>query len=498
MFRREIKLPCAAINSISPVPFHVTNAWAKMAHLTGGILKTRILQQCLEELCAKKINTSRLLRALDVAGLKSAENIHLDDFMRLLRANNYHTVKELLVDLTYLTPSKELEDATSLFNKAISNILKHDLGDDQKKLVFPKEIIFLCGAPGAGKAECGRAVMSARGIDVNPVVISDLLSSPEAEKKKRGGELFSDGAVLELLLRHLLNHEYKNGVIIDGFPRTKVQTQCVPLLFNLMMTLRSNFMSDKTVSFRRPVFHFVVLFVTEAVSLQRQCMRGIKDEDKKRTHIEWFYDKEVLIRSTDISSDLAQKRYRIFKNETFPALMQLRETMPFHLIDANGPIKQVIANIMRELQYQSELELGHNIFEMIDEIPLASEVVRDSYQRLVVRLEQYNRDHKEIFQEAIRFVHDRFLPIIRAQGLSGKAIIRSDHPVLMTALAKRIIVDVLAERGYAISIDSEKVHHPVGLDMTNQNDSNVLPVIYPDDAFVCHITIDFPLPLIRL
>ena len=47
---------------------------------------------------------------------------------------------------------------------------------------------------------------------------------------KDAGNMVGDREVVGLLLRQLLRKEYQDGVILDGFPRTNVQVECLKLL----------------------------------------------------------------------------------------------------------------------------------------------------------------------------------------------------------------------------------------------------------------------------
>eukprot|EP00760_Papus_ankaliazontas_P019669 PhM_4_TR18053/c4_g1_i8/m.40946/K00939/adk, AK; adenylate kinase len=425
----------------------VEAVWQRWDPHNNGIHPST-LRQCMEVATSRVISRKAFNECLARAKLTSHHLISLKDFRTLMARNNFTTLKDLLLHLTDVVPANELQDAQLLFEKALGNVLRDDLDGDRRGLVFPKNVYFLCGAPGAGKGTTTRAIMRTRGISVAPIVVSDLLSSPEAMRKKENGEMFSDSYVIEVLLRELLKPQYANGVIVDGFPRTSIQAQCIPLLYNTMMSLRSEFASDPAVNFRRPVFHMVVLFVTQDVSLKRQDQRGVVMERKKKISEEWRTGDEVVIRSTDILKDLAEKRYRIFRHETFPALQKLSEAFPFHLIDANGTVQQVETNIEKELQYQSELELGHDVYELVDDIPLASDVVAEAHRRLVLRLEKYNKDYSERFQQAVQLIHDEFVHILQSATLSGKAIVRSEHPILQTGIGKSMVLDILAERGY--------------------------------------------------
>src|SRR4029077_1667605 len=90
-------------------------------------------------------------------------------------------------------------------------------------LRFPKEIILLGGAPGAGKGTNTAFIAMTRSLTCGPIVISALLDSPEAKRLKDAGHMVGDREVVGLLLRELLRAEYHDGVIIDGFPRPTVQ-----------------------------------------------------------------------------------------------------------------------------------------------------------------------------------------------------------------------------------------------------------------------------------
>ncbi len=62
---------------------------------------------------------------------------------------------------------------------------------------FPKEIILLGGAPGAGKGTQTQFIMRARGLTCPPIVISDLLTTPEMERIKAQGGMVGDKEVRE-------------------------------------------------------------------------------------------------------------------------------------------------------------------------------------------------------------------------------------------------------------------------------------------------------------
>ncbi|MGB0259464.1 MAG: nucleoside monophosphate kinase, partial [Coraliomargarita sp.] len=143
-------------------------------------------------------------------------------------ADNEPTEKPEVQDL-------EVKDAQIIFNSVWAT-LEEELGEEN--LRFPKEIFWLNGAPGAGKGTNTNFIMQYRDLTAPPLVVSSLLQSPEARKRIDAGLLVGDREVIEIMLRKLLEPVYKSGAVVDGFPRTKVQVECVKLLYNKLIELR--------------------------------------------------------------------------------------------------------------------------------------------------------------------------------------------------------------------------------------------------------------------
>ena len=94
----------------------------------------------------------------------------------------------------------EIKDAQLIFT-SLWRDLEADVG--QENLRFPKEIILLGGAPGAGKGTNTDFIAKARGLTCPPIVMSALLDSPEARKLKNAGNMVGDREAVGLLLREL-------------------------------------------------------------------------------------------------------------------------------------------------------------------------------------------------------------------------------------------------------------------------------------------------------
>ena len=73
----------------------------------------------------------------------------------------------------------------------------------EERVRLPREILFLGGAPGAGKGTMTPYIMRGRGMDSDPIVMSSLLTSPAAQKIIDEGGLVSDREVFAMLLEAL-------------------------------------------------------------------------------------------------------------------------------------------------------------------------------------------------------------------------------------------------------------------------------------------------------
>ena len=64
-------------------------------------------------------------------------------------------------------------------------------------------------------------------------------TAPEAVAIKNAGQLVGDREVIALLLEELLHPRYRDGVIVDGFPRTEVQVEFLKLFYHALLGLNS-------------------------------------------------------------------------------------------------------------------------------------------------------------------------------------------------------------------------------------------------------------------
>lgn len=358
----------------------------------------------------------------------------------------------------------EIKDAQLIFNHVWKQ-LEEDYG--RENLRFPKELILLGGAPGAGKGTNTDFIRELRGITAEPIVVSALLDSPEAQKLKSQGGMVGDREVVGILIRKLLEPEQQNGAILDGFPRTKVQVECLKMLFDEMMRLRRDFAhTPEAAHFKQPIFHIMVLFVDESESIARQIKRGQEvmahNSEVRSSGLGELWEE----RATDFDARLARNRYKVFKEKTYDALVSLKEIFHYHFINAQAPLELVQENIVRELEYQSSLELDPRTFDLLRKLPLASEIVRHARQDLVRRLDGYKVEKPEMMAAVVDFIEVKMMPIIVRHAISGRADVNSENKLFHEPEAIAMLIDIFSERGFHATVDLHHIEIPERFDMT--------------------------------
>jgi len=359
-------------------------------------------------------------------------------------------------------PDLEIKDAPLIFQRVWKS-LEEEFG--RVNLRFPKELILLGGAPGAGKGTNTDFIREVRDITAPPIVVSALLNSPAAQAVKALGGMVGDREVLGILLRKLLEPAYQNGVILDGFPRTTVQVECLKLLYDQMVALRREFAdTPEAVHFKQPIFHIMVLFVDESESVARQLKRGREviahNEEVKRSGIGDLWEE----RPTDFSEPLARNRYRVFKEQTYEALVSLKQIFHYHFINAQAPIEVVRENILHELEYQSTLELDPATFDRLRSLPVAADIVTHARQELVRRLDGYEANQRELFAAVVDFITTRAMPIVLRHAISGRATVNTEDPLFDDPAALSMLIDIFSERGYYATVDIQRMPVPESVD----------------------------------
>ena len=356
----------------------------------------------------------------------------------------------------------EVKDAQVIFTN-VWNTLEEEFGHEN--LRFSKELILLGGAPGSGKGTNTEFIMKARDLTCEPIIVSSLLTTPQAERIKQAGGMVGDREVVELVFRKLLEPEYRDGCVLDGFPRTRVQVECLNMLVMKMNQLYLEYRETPlAINFRKPTIHAMVLFVDETTSIERQLSRG-------REVLEW--NKKALaegnplkeVRVTDFDPEAAKRRYRVFKDETWEALQSLKEIYHYHFVNAQGSVESVERNIREELDYQSSLELDPETYDAVRQLPIASDLITHARQELVRRMDSYQLEQRTLFHKVIKLIEDRFIPIVIRHAIPGLAIVNSEDPVFDDPTALAMVIDIFAERGYRAIVNVNRAEIPESVNL---------------------------------
>lgn len=255
-----------------------------------------------------------------------------------------------------LTENKESElmlanteldnESKELFDRVWMNLSSET--DGEENLAFPKEIIWLTGAPGAGKNTHAKFIMEFFGLKAAPIVTGELLNRPEFIERIDNGLLVDDRSVTELIIKELTNPKYKNGVIIDGYPRTPVQAKVISYLFDKIQQSGVK-------------FYIVLLTVDEDESVRRQLHRGKQAlENNKRVKMTGK-GQAIEVRATDVVDREARHRYEVYLAQTMPAFNILRAKFPFHDVDSSGEQSEAAIRIRDELLWQEGLHASQSL-----------------------------------------------------------------------------------------------------------------------------------------
>jgi len=357
----------------------------------------------------------------------------------------------------------EVKDAQVIFSDAW-NQLESEFGHEN--LRFAKELILLGGAPGAGKGTNTEFITRARDLTCSPIVVSSLLNTPEAQRIKADGGMVGDREVVGLVFRTLLEPAYRDGCVLDGFPRTQVQVECLKLLVEKMNLLyREYHETPLAINFRKPTIHVMVLFVDERTSVERQLNRG-REIAVWNARVEAEGEGELRkARPTDLDPEAARQRYRVFKEMTWSALQSLKKVYHYHFINAQGDYASVERNIRKELDYQSSLELDPETYDAVRILPLASQLVIHARQELVKRLDSYQLKHTKLFHDVIALIDEQFIPIVTRHAISGLSVVNSRAELFYDPLALAMVIDVFAERGFRAVADVSRAQIPESIDL---------------------------------
>jgi len=210
--------------------------------------------------------------------------------------------------------------------------------------------IIIFGAPGAGKGTQSQNI--AKKFNLHQVSTGDLLRI-EIKKKNligkkieeiiNGGKFVKDDIVNELLENVIINQNYRNRIIFDGYPRNTTQAKSLELILN-----RNN----QSINF---IFH---LKVSREI-IEKRILGRIVCEKCNKIMNEYFSKeiidnhecgKNYLKKRNDDKQETMILRYDDYMKKTKPVLDFYSSRSYFHEIDGSEKIEVITDKIEQILR----------------------------------------------------------------------------------------------------------------------------------------------------
>ncbi|MDA3862140.1 MAG: adenylate kinase [Melioribacteraceae bacterium] len=210
--------------------------------------------------------------------------------------------------------------------------------------------IILFGAPGVGKGT--QAKILAKKYNIQHISTGDILRDSIRNETEFGimaknlmnkGELVPDELIGRLVKEFLKSTDYKQGFILDGFPRTIEQCTLLDDIFDEL-------------KIENP--HFIILesdtdIIVNRLTARRQCtncntiisLKHVKDASTCPS----CCMEGTFIKREDDDEDVVRKRLDIYRKTTFPVIDYYREKYNFIFLNAAEPVETVTQNIIDRL-----------------------------------------------------------------------------------------------------------------------------------------------------
>eukprot|EP00759_Apiculatamorpha_spiralis_P028088 PhF_6_TR30617/c1_g1_i1/m.45085 len=364
------------------------------------------------------------------------DRLAFEDFEEFSKANGITSLNaflEKLYQIADLAGKAVVKTAKDIFDHVHGTLLLKYEGAE--RLYFPKEVIIVAGPPACGKHTCIQMINQARKFSEQEINVATLLEGIEEP---------TDDIIIHTLLIELLNPKYDHGVVIRSFPVNDVQAQFLLLLKDWVKKVSKHSKAG--------IFQVLLLHVDQETSVRRQM-----EQNKLR--------KDFGIKCDNITKEIAIENYNRFRQQMFGAILLLRDSMYFHCLDCTNSLEQIKKSIMTQLQYRISLEMSQKTSTILTWIPLANSISLHARQKLVFRLDRYARNNRELFVKVMDLIRNDFMHIVEHQALAGTAYVRSQSSILFEEGATNMLLDVLGERGYVVTMDREQVTQPTHVNL---------------------------------
>lgn len=211
--------------------------------------------------------------------------------------------------------------------------------------------IIMLGAPGAGKGTQAKMIADKYGIphiSTGDIFRANIKEGTELGKKAKTymdqGLLVPDELTCDLVVDRISKDDCKRGFILDGFPRTIPQAEC------LTDALRKRGESmDFAVNVHVPDENIIKRMSGRRVCLNCGATYHIVNIPTK---VEGICDRcghEVVLRADD-EPETVKKRLDVYHSQTQPLIDYYEEQGILRTVDGTVPMENVFADIVKVLE----------------------------------------------------------------------------------------------------------------------------------------------------
>lgn len=228
---------------------------------------------------------------------------------------------------------------------------------------WPRKIMILFGAPGAGKGTQAPKIYDEIGIPqlstgdmLRAVASKDTPLGREIKEVMKSGQLVTDDHVIRLIADRITAPDCAAGFILDGFPRT--QAQAIAL--------------DRMLAQNGECVNGIIAFeIPDAVLEERICGRWIHKASGRSYHVKFAPPKsmkldasgavvkesmkddatgEALMQRGDDTAAALKTRLQAYHNDTVPILDHYAPKGVVKRVDANQPMDVVWAQVQAAMK----------------------------------------------------------------------------------------------------------------------------------------------------
>lgn len=240
---------------------------------------------------------------------------------------------------------------------------KADAVIDKRDEYWPRKIMMVFGAPGAGKGTQGTRIVDTLGIPqlstgdmLRDAVAAQTEVGKKAKKAMDSGGLVSDDIVIGIIADRIKQPDCNAGFILDGFPRTLEQT----LALDAMLAKHGESVS------------LVMAFDVDAKVLEeRICGRWMDKASGRSYHVKFCPPKSMklgpdgapipatmkddisgdsLYQRSDDTAEALKKRLDTYNSKTVPILEHYAPAGIVRRVDGTQPIELVWGDVKAKLK----------------------------------------------------------------------------------------------------------------------------------------------------